>query len=82
MAQETDGERLAAEKHYFAAVLDSMSDGVLVCDGDMRVTTFNAAAAQRDGIAPRDRRGTCGWRPQRIGQRLRHPGRTKEVSAP
>jgi len=32
MAPDTDGERLAAEKHYFDAVLDCMSDGVLVCD--------------------------------------------------
>jgi hypothetical protein len=43
MGQESDGERLAAEKQYFDAVLDRMSDGGLVCDSAMRVTKFNAA---------------------------------------
>ncbi len=37
-------EQLEAEKRYFDAVFDSMSDGVLVCDAAMRVTKFNAAA--------------------------------------
>ena len=39
----------AREKQYFDAVLDSMSDGVLVCDSAMRVTKFNAAAEQITG---------------------------------
>ncbi len=47
MGLETEG--LAAEKQYFDAVLDSMSDGVLVCDSGMRVTRFNAAAEQITG---------------------------------
>ena len=47
MGQETEG--LAAEKQYFDAVLDSMSDGVLVCDSAMRVTKFNTAAEQITG---------------------------------
>ena len=42
-------EQLAAEKRYFDAVFDSMSDGVLVCDAAMRVTRFNAAAEQITG---------------------------------
>jgi PAS domain S-box-containing protein len=49
MRQETEAERLAHEKQYFDAVLDSMSDGVLVCDEAMRVTKFNAAAEQITG---------------------------------
>lgn len=36
-------DQLAAEKRYFDAVFDSMSDGVSVCDAAMRVTRFNAA---------------------------------------
>jgi PAS domain S-box-containing protein len=49
MAQESEAERLAAEKQYFEAVLDSMSDGVLVCDSAMHVTKFNTAAEQITG---------------------------------
>ncbi|HVO22733.1 MAG TPA: sigma 54-interacting transcriptional regulator [Candidatus Margulisiibacteriota bacterium] len=49
MGQESEAERLAAEKQYFDAVLDSMSDGVLVCDSAMRVTKFNSAAEQITG---------------------------------
>ncbi len=47
MGQETEG--LTAEKQYFDAVLDSMSDGVLVCDSAMRVTKFNTAAERITG---------------------------------
>ncbi|MFN8625017.1 MAG: sigma 54-interacting transcriptional regulator [Candidatus Binatia bacterium] len=46
-----EAEQLAAEKRYFDAVFDSMSDGVLVCDAAMRVTRFNAAAEQITGWA-------------------------------
>jgi PAS domain S-box-containing protein len=49
VAAETDFQPLVAEKQYFDAVLDSMSDGVLVCDSAMRVTTFNAAAEHITG---------------------------------
>lgn len=42
-------DELAAEKRYFDAVFDSMSDGVLVCDVSMTVTRFNAAAEQITG---------------------------------
>jgi sigma-54 dependent transcriptional regulator, acetoin dehydrogenase operon transcriptional activator AcoR len=49
VAAETESQRLGAEKQYFDAVLDSMSDGVLVCDSAMRVTTFNAAAEHITG---------------------------------
>ncbi len=49
MPQETDGDRMTTEQQYFDAVLDSMSDGVLVCDNAMRVTTFNTAAAHITG---------------------------------
>jgi len=49
MAQGSAAERLAAEKQYFEAVLDSMSDGVLVCDSAMHVTRFNTAAEQITG---------------------------------
>ena len=54
MAHETEAERLAAEKQYFDAVLDSMSDGVLVCDSAMRVTKFNSAAEQITGWSRTD----------------------------
>ncbi len=54
MRQETEAERLAHEKQYFDAVLDSMSDGVLVCDEAMRVTKFNAAAEQITGWSRSD----------------------------
>ncbi|MFI5398788.1 MAG: sigma-54 interaction domain-containing protein [Candidatus Binatia bacterium] len=47
MGQETEG--LAAEKQYLDAVLDIMSDGVLVCDSAMRVIKFNTAAEQITG---------------------------------
>jgi len=53
MRHETDptreAEKLEAEKRYFDAVFDSMSDGVLVCDTAMRVTRFNAAAEHITG---------------------------------
>ena len=54
MAQESEAEGLAAEKQYFDAVLDSMSDGVLVCDSAMRVTKFNSAAEQITGWSRTD----------------------------
>ncbi len=44
-----EAEELAAEKRYFDAVLDTMSDGVLVCDGAMRVVQFNTAAERITG---------------------------------
>ena len=44
MPLEPDAVRCADEPPYFDAVLDSISDGVLVCDADLRVTKFNAAA--------------------------------------
>jgi PAS domain S-box-containing protein len=46
---EPESGQLAAEQQYFDAVLDSMSDGVLVCDSAMRVTRFNTAAEQITG---------------------------------
>ncbi|HSQ00735.1 MAG TPA: sigma 54-interacting transcriptional regulator [Candidatus Dormibacteraeota bacterium] len=49
MAGQSDADGLAAEQQYFEAVLDSMSDGVLVCDSAMRVTKFNTAAEQITG---------------------------------
>ena len=53
MSHETEtlppADQLAAEKRYFDAVFDSMSDGVLVCDVTMTVTRFNAAAEQITG---------------------------------
>jgi sigma-54 dependent transcriptional regulator, acetoin dehydrogenase operon transcriptional activator AcoR len=49
MGHETGADQLAAEKRYFDAVFDSMSDGVLVCDASMQVTRFNAAAEQITG---------------------------------
>ncbi len=54
MTEESEAERLAAEKQYFDAVLDSMSDGVLVCDSAMRVTKFNSAAEQITGWSRSD----------------------------
>jgi len=55
-----EAEQLAAEKRYFDAVFDSMSDGVLVCDAAMRVTRFNAAAEQITGWERRNAIGvTC-----------------------
>ena len=54
MARESEAEGLAAEKKYFDAVLDSMSDGVLVCDSAMRVTKFNSAAEQITGWSRTD----------------------------
>ena len=47
MGEESEG--LAAEKQYFDAVLDGMSDGVLVCDSALQVIKFNAAAEQITG---------------------------------
>ncbi len=58
---QRESPELVAEKQYFDAVLDSMSDGVVVCDGAMRVIKFNSAAEQITGWSRGDAIGapTC-----------------------
>ena len=58
MGHETVAERRTAKEQCFDAVLDRVSDGILACDNDMRVTRFNAAAERITGWSRSDAIGS------------------------
>jgi PAS domain S-box-containing protein len=54
----TERRRMAAalerEREFLSAVLDSLSEGIVACDADGRLTLFNRATCELHGRAPAD----------------------------
>ena len=54
-------EDLAREQAFLRATLDSLSDGVVACDADGRLTLFNRAAREFHGLPPEGELGADQW---------------------
>ncbi|MDF1504373.1 PAS domain S-box protein [Roseisolibacter sp. H3M3-2] len=52
---------LERERAFLAATLESLSDGVVACDAEGRLTLFNRASREFHGLAPDEDLSAAGW---------------------